>query len=196
MFHDIPQAIFDQMRYLEEVDQRDRASDAPREQRLRQVAPETGRFIAFMASTVPQGAWLEIGTSAGYSTLWLALACRERWKKVTTFESDRGKFRMAEETFRIAGVADCVEQVWADARQHLPEYEYVSFCFLDAEKEVYRDCYDMVVPNLVNGGLLLADNALSHEAQLRPLIEFAHNDPRVDAMVVPVGKGVLACRRL
>jgi len=48
---------------------------------------------------------------------------------------------------------------------------------------------------MVTGGILVADNAINHEATLRPLIDFALADPRVDAMVVPIGKGELVCRR-
>ena len=71
----------------------------------------------------------------------------------------------------------------------------ISFCFLDAEKEMYRECYDLVVPNLVSGGLLVADNAINHRDALQPLIDEAVADVRVDAMVVPVEKGELVCRK-
>jgi caffeoyl-CoA O-methyltransferase len=77
MFHRIPGEIQERMRYLELLDQKEREQKRPLLQRLRQIPPETGRFIALLAATAPEGTCLEIGTSAGYSTLWLALACRE-----------------------------------------------------------------------------------------------------------------------
>ena len=77
MYGTIPQVILDRMRYLEAADARDRADGTPRMKRLRQITPETGKFIALLAAAAPKGRWVEIGTSAGYSTLWLALACRE-----------------------------------------------------------------------------------------------------------------------
>lgn len=70
-----------------------------------------------------------------------------------------------------------------------------SFCFLDAEKEIYRDCYEAVVPNMTAGGILVADNAVNHEATLRPMLRRALTDDRVDALVVPIGKGELVCRK-
>jgi predicted O-methyltransferase YrrM len=72
----------------------------------------------------------------------------------------------------------------------------VAFCFLDAEKEVYESCYEAVVPRLVPGGLLVADNAINHAATLQPLIDRALGDRRVDALVVPIAKGELVCRKL
>jgi predicted O-methyltransferase YrrM len=71
----------------------------------------------------------------------------------------------------------------------------ISFCFLDAEKNIYGQCYEAVVPRLVPGGLLVADNAINHLVTLAPMIDAALVDPRVDALVVPVGKGELVCRK-
>jgi len=84
----------------------------------------------------------------------------------------------------------------AAAAEYLGKYKHVSFCFLDAEKEVYRGCYDMVIPNMVRGGILVADNAINHEATLRPMLDAALSDERVDALIVPIGKGELVCRKL
>jgi predicted O-methyltransferase YrrM len=183
------------MRELEVRDAADRLDGTPQLQRLRQVPPETGRFIALIAASSPAGAMLEIGTSAGYSTLWLALAAAPGKRQVTTFEILPEKVRIAHETFKAAGVLDRVNLVGGDARQFLPSYDRIGFCFLDAEKGAYADCYELVVPRLCAGGWLLADNAINHAETLQPVIERAMSDPRVDAMVVPVGKGVLVCRR-
>ena len=195
MFNDLPQAVADRMAYLETIDARDRADGTPRLERLRQIPPQTGRFIALLAAAAPAGRCLEVGTSAGYSTLWLALAGRARGGKVTTFEILDEKVSLARETFEIAGVGDVVDLVHGDARDHLPHYEDVSFCFLDAEKEIYDACYEIVVPNMTAGGILVADNALNHEATLRPMLQRALADERVDALVVPIGKGELVCRK-
>ena len=195
MFHDIADRVLTRMQTLEGLDSKDRADGTPRLQRLRQIPPETGKFIAMLAATAPVGQWIEIGTSAGYSTLWLALACRETGHRVTTFEVLPAKVKLARETFSMAGVEDAVELVAGDAREHLGRIGEISFCFLDAEKEVYADCYEAVVPKLVTGGLLVADNAINHREALGPMLDRALSDERVDAMVVPVGKGELVCRK-
>lgn len=195
MFHNIPQTILDRMRFLEEVDGRDRQDGTAHLLRLRQIPAETGRFLAMMAASGGNGRYLEIGTSAGYSTLWLSLA----GKPLTTFEVLPEKVALAQETFKQAGIADRVTLIHGDARDFLRndlQTNDVAFCFLDAEKDVYEVCYDLLVPKLVSGGLLIADNAISHQEALRPFIERVLADERVDALVVPIGKGELVVRKI
>ena len=196
MFYDIPQSILDRMRFLEEIDTRDRTDGTSRMKRLRQIPPETGKFIAMLAASAPEGNTIEIGTSAGYSTMWLALACRLLQRKIKTFEILDEKTMLARETFKLAKIEDVVELVHGDALEYLDACKNISFCFLDAEKEIYEDCYEKIVPNMVSGGLLIADNAINHEAVLRPMLNRALDDGRMDAMIVPIGKGELVCRKL
>jgi predicted O-methyltransferase YrrM len=196
MLHQIPEPIKRRMRTLEKIDAQDRLDGTPRLQRMRQIPAETGKFIALLAASAPEGRFIEIGTSAGYSTLWLALASREMGRKITTFEILDEKVRLAEETFRLAGVEGAVELIAGDALDYLADVQDIAFCFLDAEKEIYGACYEAVVPNMVRGGLLVADNALNHRAVLQPMIERSLADERVDALVVPIGKGQLLCRKL
>jgi predicted O-methyltransferase YrrM len=196
MFHDIPEEIQERMEFLESLDARERQKGKPAFQRLRQIPRETGRFLAILAASAPSGTWLEIGTSGGYSALWLSLACRELGQKLVTFEILEEKVNLARETFRSAGIEDYVRLVHGDARKFLNDYEDISFCFLDAEKDVYLECYETLVPRMVPGGLLVADNIKSHEEILKPMVERALADERVDALVVPIDRGELLCRKL
>lgn len=196
MFHNISKAIAERMYYLESINKSDRVNGTPQKQRLRQIPPETGKFIALLAAAAPEGTYLEIGTSAGYSTLWLALACMELGRKIVTFEIDKEKCRLAQETFRITGVEKTVELVIGDAREYLQNYKNISFCFLDAAKDVYFDCYEKLIPRMKRGGLLIADNAVSHKDTFETMLERALTDERVDAVVVPIGSGELVCRKL
>jgi predicted O-methyltransferase YrrM len=184
------------MRYLEQLDARDREDGTTLLQRLRQVPPETGKFLALLAALAPAGQWLEIGTSAGYSTLWLSLACQVVGQTVTTLEVLPEKAKLARETFRDAAVENLVTLVEGDARRLLGNYDKIAFCFLDAEKDVYAECYELIVPRLVRGGLLIADNALSHRDELEPVLQRALRDKRVDALVMPIGTGDLVCRKV
>lgn len=195
MFNAIPAPMKKRMEYLEEADFQDRANGTPRMQRLRQITPETGQFIAIMLATAPEGEALEIGTSGGYSTLWLALACKEAHRHITTFELLDEKVRIARETFREAGVEDVVRLVQGDARHYAGKCSDVAFCFIDCEKEAYADCYEAIIPAMVRGGILVADNAISHGDELAPFLTRALKDERVDAMILPVGKGVLLGRK-
>lgn len=196
MFHDIPAEIATEMARLEAIDARDRVDGTPHLQRVRQIPPETGRFLALVLANAPAGSVVEIGASVGYSALWLSLACRATGRPLTTFELLAEKVRLAQATFAAAGVEDVITLIHDDARHHLADYHDIAFCFLDAEKDIYGDCYDLVVPDLVPGGLLVADNVISHQEALRPVVESSLADHRVDALVVPIGKGLLLARKL
>jgi predicted O-methyltransferase YrrM len=196
MFESISPSMLYRMRELEAIDLRDRTDGTPHSKRLRQISPDTGKLIALLAASAPPGRCIEIGTSAGYSTLWLALACRATNRRLTTFDIDGAKVEIARATFAAAGVTDAIEQVHGDALAHLPDCrDDIAFCFLDAEKDLYQPAYDLVVPRMVPGGILVADNAISHEAQLRPMLDFALRDERMDSVLVPIGQGDLICRK-
>jgi caffeoyl-CoA O-methyltransferase len=195
MFHDIEELIKIRMQYLEGLDQKDRIDGTPRMERLRQIPSETGKFISILAASAPDGELLEIGTSAGYSALWIALACRLQGKKLTTFEILKDKARLARETFELTNTKDTIELIEGDALKYIHNYKNISFCFLDAEKEIYDECYDLLVPNMIKGGILVADNAINHYETLKPMLEKALADKRVDALIIPIGKGELVCRK-
>ena len=196
MLHNIPEPVKKRMKLLEKIDAEDRIDGTRRMEKLRQIPPETGKFLSILAACAPKGEFIEIGTSAGYSTMWIALACMERDNKIKTFEILKEKIRLAEETFRESKLEKYIDLVEGDARDYLKEEKNISFCFLDAEKEVYEDCYDLIIPNMVKGGLLVADNAINHHETLKPMIDKALSDLRVDALVVPIGKGELVCRKI
>ena len=196
MFHQIPDAMQKRMYDLEQRDREDREDGTPRLQRLRQIPPITGQFVALLAAASPDGAMIEIGTSAGYSSMWIIQACKLLGRKLTTFEIMPEKIALAKETFQLAEVTPYVTLKEGDARMFLKDIKEIAFCFLDAEKEVYEDCYELVVPHLVKGGLLVADNAINHRETLQPVLDRALSDERVDAMIVPIAKGELVCRKI
>ena len=196
MFHSIRQPVLDRMKFLEQIDSRDREDGTPRSQRLRQIPPETGKFLALLAANVPDGMYLEIGTSAGYSTLWINIACEMLGRTIQTFEVLPEKVKLARETFQAVQAEKTINLVEGDVRGYLTKFENIAFCFLDAEKEIYSECYEGIIPQLFKGGLLVADNAINHQEILKPMLDRALADDRVDAMIVPVGKGELVCRKI
>lgn len=195
MFHEISEKIKDRMSHLEEIDTHDRIDGTERLQRLRQIPPETGKFLSLLAMFAPDGEFIEIGTSAGYSTLWIVLACKERGKIINTFEILPEKIYLAKKTFKQTQTEKFVNLIEGNALDHLSEYKNISFCFLDAEKEVYEECYDLIIPNLVKGGILIADNAINHRETLQPMLDKAIYDQRVDSLIISIGKGELVCRK-
>jgi caffeoyl-CoA O-methyltransferase len=196
MFHIISEIVKNRMIFLENIDSEDRVDGTPRMQRLRQIPPETGKFLALLAATAPKGEFIEIGTSAGYSSLWIALACKIHGVKLKTHEILESKIKLAKETIKFTKMEEFIELIEGDIRKFLNHYKNISFCFLDAEKEIYEECYDLVIPKMINGGLFIADNAINHYETLKTMINKALKDPRVDAIVVPIGKGELLCRKI
>jgi caffeoyl-CoA O-methyltransferase len=196
MIREMPAEMRERMRHLEDLGERQKTMELVGFDKLRQIPRVTGRFLAVVSLAAPAGSWIEIGTSGGYSALWLSLAARERGAKITTFEISEKKAEIARETFRVAGVEDVVELVVGDALDYLGTCSDVSFCFLDAEKDLYGPCYDAVVPRMVSGGVLAADNALSHEEALAPWNGAVLGDSRVDALIVPIGSGILVARKM
>ncbi|CAK0780491.1 Methyltransferase [Gammaproteobacteria bacterium] len=196
MFQNMPAKMRARMRKLEAIDATERQERLPASERLCAVPPETGRLLALLAASAPAGEFIEIGTSSGYSTLWLICAAAIRGHRVQTFECASHKILIAQETFSTAEVTDLVGLIHGDVRRYLPNCRNVAFCFMDHAKELYAECYEMLVPNLVAGGLLVIDNILSHHDILAPFIAQVMADTRVDAATVPIGKGILLTRKI
>ena len=197
MFAQIERSIISRMEYLEAIDKKDRDDGTAQARRLRQIPPETGKFIATLAAKCSRdGEFIEIGTSAGYSTLWLSLAAKEIGVKIKTFEILPEKVKLAKETFRMTGSEKYVELIEGDFLSHCDTIKKISFCFLDAEKEVYLECFKAVAPKLMENGLLVADNAISHRDGVKPMMDAATADKRFDCLTVPIGTGEFICRRI
>jgi predicted O-methyltransferase YrrM len=177
---------------LEDEDARERRDSIDRSRRLRQITPEVGAFLHTLILATRPDRILEIGTSGGYSTIWLATAARAVGAAVTTLEIDPAKIRRAAPNVSEAGVGDIVTIVEGDAFEYLarPDASF-QFVFLDAEKEDYEAFLDRLVDILPVGGLIVADNLTSHADELADFRERALSHPFLSSMVVPIGRGEL-----
>jgi caffeoyl-CoA O-methyltransferase len=188
VFHDISPNMQQMMRALEEQVARDQPS-------LRSVSEEVGRCLALLAISAPQGAFLELGSSGGYSSLWLSLAARARGVTLTTVDLNEKKVALARENIARAGAADAVEVCHGDALDYATRFENIAFCFSDIEPpENNAKVYEKIVPRLVPGGWLVIDNVTSPRLQTE-LLNRAEKDPRVDSVLLPFPKGDLICRK-
>jgi caffeoyl-CoA O-methyltransferase len=189
VFHDISENMQQVMRALEQQNERDQPA-------LRSVSSDVGRCLALLALSAPQGAFVELGSSAGYSSLWLSLAARARGVMLTTVELDQNKVALARENIARAGVADSVQAVHGDGLEYTDQLEGIAFCFSDLQPpELNAKIYEKAVPRLVPGGLLVIDNVTSPRLQAE-LLNRAENDPRVDCVLLPFPKGDLICRKI
>jgi caffeoyl-CoA O-methyltransferase len=195
MFSEISNVMKARMAFLESIDKKDRIDGTDRLKRLRQISPETGKFLAILASGCPEGEMIEIGTSAGYSSMWLSLAAKSRGIKLKTFEELADKVILAKETFRLSEVEQYVQIYEGDFIEHRESIGNIGFCFIDCEKEIYECCFDIVAGKMVPGGLIVADNATNHYEAIKPMINKALLDDRFDCVTVPLGQGEFICRR-
>ena len=189
MFHDISPDMRQVMRELVEQNERDQRA-------VRSVSEDVGRCLALLAVSAPQGAFLELGSSAGYSTLWLSLAACARGVTLTTVELDEKKFATARNNISRAGAADSAQAIHGDALDYVTRVENIGFCFSDLQPpELNGKVYEKVVPRLVPGGWLVIDNVTSPRLQTE-ILNRAEKDPRVDSVLLPFSKGDLICRRI
>jgi predicted O-methyltransferase YrrM len=202
----VPERVRAAMAPLEARDAEDRTDGTPQSRRLRAITPEVGEFLLTLALAHGSRTIVEVGTSGGYSTLWLAVAAERNDGRVITYEVDPAKVELARETFAAAGVEDWVELRAEDGVAGLAGLAEIAaqaaggtgvdFVFLDAEKDLYALMLEPAIGALRPGGLLVADNLISHEADLAEFRELALADPRLSGLVVPIGRGELVAVRL
>jgi predicted O-methyltransferase YrrM len=176
---------------LEAEDADERARGVPREQRARQVAPTTGRFLFALAAPQTDCEVLEIGGSRGYSTIWLAAAVRYLGGRVLSLEQDPAKIDAWRRNVSDAGLDGWAELVEGDAFETLSAIDDVfDVCFLDAEKGDYERLFGLARTKLEPGALVVADNVLSHSDALGAYSAARQRDPTLESVTVPLDRGL------
>jgi len=146
---------------LDDMDKNQRAG-------MMNVPTEDGRLLRLLAESLGAKRVVEIGTSNGYSGIWFCLALRKTRGKLTTYEINTRRAAMARENFRRAGVEQLVTLVEGDAHQEIAVLkEPIDILFLDADKEGYLDYLDKLLPVVRPGGLVVAHNMNTHQADPR-----------------------------
>jgi predicted O-methyltransferase YrrM len=174
------------------------ATKVDRLERWRVLEPDAGRLLWFLTQAVQARAIVEIGTSRGVSTLWLADAARGTGGLVLSLDTDAAAQDEARRSVAEAGLAEYVEFRVADGGAALAELAdgAVDLLFLDAERTEYPAWWPHPMRVLRPGGLLVADNATSHPEEIAPLRALVEAEPGMVTITVGVGKGeLLALRR-
>lgn len=165
-----------------------------RDDMLLAVGPATGALLNLLIKSEGAKHILEIGTSYGYSAVWLAEAARETGGRVTTLDIAPAKQAYARNMIDKAGLAEFVEFRSGDATQLIPEIaEGVDFVLLDLWKDLYVPCLELFAPKLKSGALIVADNMLQ-PAEARPEAEAyraaIRSKPGVSSVLLKVGSGL------
>jgi predicted O-methyltransferase YrrM len=181
---------------LGELYREGREHDAGKEdrlERLRNVEPDTAALLSVLVRATGARRILEIGTSNGYSTVWLAEAARATGGGVLSVDVDGDRTAKARANLERAGLDGQVElrvQDAADTLRAAPD-DACDLIFLDAERPAYLDYWPHLLRILVPRGLLVVDNALSHAKELVGFSELVHGAEGVTSTLLTVGAGVL-----
>ena len=176
---------------LEEFGKSNDAAIAERPRRMLNITRHTGEFLAVLVAAAHARRVLEIGTSNGYSTLWLASAARAIGGSVTTVELSEYKARLAAANFARSTLLSTISLIHAEAGEVLRRAGDSSFdlAFLDSERSEYPGWWQDVKRVLRPGGLLVVDNATSHADEVAPFVALVVADPEMNSCLVPVGNG-------
>jgi predicted O-methyltransferase YrrM len=182
--------------FLDELLEQGREHDAgkaDRLERLRNVEAETAQLLAVLVRALAPAKLLELGTSNGYSTIWLADAARAAGGHVTSVEVEAERTAQAQANLDRAGLSDLVELRVEDAADTLAGAADASWqlVFLDSERPAYVAYWPELVRTLADGGLLVVDNVLSHADEVREFRALVAADARFLEALVPIGAGVL-----
>lgn len=165
------------------------------------VDEPTANFLNLLIKIKGVKSALEIGTSNGYSAIWLAKALIETGGKLTTIEFWEKRSVLAIENFKKSGVFDVINVITGDAIDILGEMkklnkEKFDFIFVDANKAEYIDYFNLYEPLLDKGGLIVADNIVSHYKKTKPFIDEIMKNPNYQTQILNFDAGILLSRKV
>lgn len=169
------------------------STQADRIARFRNIEPESAQFLAQLVHIQQPKQILEIGTSTGYSTLWLAYAAQQVNARLTTLEIDAERSQQAASHLADFNLSNGVEFWVGDAAEYLKQSQAIfDFILLDAERDAYVDYWpDLKRLMCVSRGVLVVDNVLSHADQVTDFMAIIQQDEQFNLSTLAIGAGLL-----
>ncbi len=187
----LDERVLEVLARLEREDEAEGERDLPVQERSLAVEPTTGRVLFSLVAPQTACEVLELGGSRGYSTIWLGAGVRYLGGRVLSVEQDPAKAEAWRRNVADAGLADWCELVEADAFGVLGGLEDIfDVVFLDAWKGDYEALFALARRRLEPGGLVVADNVLSHVEALGAYSEARQSDPTLASVTVPLDRGL------
>src|SRR5579884_1531091 len=181
---------------LEEVGRRNDAQEQDRSKKMLNLEPETAHLLSILIRSSRRRQVLEIGTSNGYSTLWLAWAAQQVGGHVTSIDRDEHKLALADANLHKAGLQAVVDLIHGDATQVVASLAGPFDCvFFDADRLSAPSQLSLLLPKLTADVFLLADNVLSHPEEIAEYLSAVQAMLQFDHLVVPIGKGLSVAYR-
>ena len=159
------------------------------------IAKAEGQWFEQLVQQIDAKKVVEIGTSNGYSAIWLALGLAQTGGKLITLEIDDGRYKLAQENFSKAGVSHLIDARLTDALAELERIEGpIDLVFIDAWKDDYPRYLELVLPKVRPGGMIAAHNVenLSGEEGIRRYRELVDNHPQLETRYVHEGSAGIA----
>ena len=155
------------------------------------IPASTGKFLYNLVLVSKAKNILEVGTSNGYSTIWLAEAAKKNSGKVTTIEISEEKVKLAKENFKRAKLEKIITQIRGDALIEIPKLKQkFDFMFIDAIKRDYIKYLKLAEKNLKKDSIIVADNAIMFKDKMQHYFNYLHNNKDYSTILVPIGSGV------
>jgi predicted O-methyltransferase YrrM len=165
-----------------------------RDEFMLSVGHDTGRLLNILAKGAKARSILELGSSYGYSTLWLAEAARKTGGTVFSLEINSSKQEYARAMIAKAGLDGQVEFFLGDALETIASLDGpFDFVLLDLWKDLYVSCFDLFYPKLNPGAIVVADNMLRPEEYLPEAMKYrrhARSHSKIDSVLLPIGSGI------
>jgi predicted O-methyltransferase YrrM len=163
-----------------------------RDRVLLAVGPDTGQLLNVLARSLERPSILELGTSYGYSGIWLADAARATGGRVTTLELQDYKSDHARAMAERAGLADHIDFKVGDAVQMIAELPSgLDFVLVDLWKDLYVPCLEAFYPKLNPGAIVVADNMIFPDSdEVRRYAKAIRAKPGMSSVLLPVGSGL------
>lgn len=158
------------------------------------VGAEAGNLLNMLIKSSKSQLIVEVGTSYGYSTVWLAEAARATGGKLVSLDLDRAKVDYARKRLAQAGLGSWVDFKVGDALASIAALtEPVDFVLIDLWKDLYVSCLEAIYPRLSDGALLAADNVISpasSAAAAALYVAAVKVKPGIQTVTVPIGNGI------
>jgi predicted O-methyltransferase YrrM len=156
--------------------------------RLWNIDQETAHLLYFWVKTYKPEHILEIGSSNGYSTFWLAKAASYHSGLVETIEVDEKRYKLAEEN--LQGITN-IQMHFGLAEKIIPglTYQY-QFVFIDAGKIGYVDYLKLLLDKLDKNAVIIADNVISHRHSIQEYLQLIRKSHLFETMTLAVGDGL------
>jgi predicted O-methyltransferase YrrM len=176
---------------LEEAGRHHDAQEQDHSRKMLNLEPATARLLSMLVRSSRRTRLLEIGTSNGYSTIWLAWATRLMGGHVTSIEREAHKLSLADGNLRQAGLREVVNLIHGDATQVVATLAGLFDCvFFDADRKSAPSQLALLLPKLTAEVFLLADNALSHPQEIAAYLAAVQALPQFEHLIIPIGKGL------